>query len=77
MEVRRQGAEGGGQNSEAGGPQLPVRGPAPRSLHRVIDNQGRIVPKGSNAAIGAVRGEIIIRLDAHTPGTPRIMWLAA
>ena len=33
---------------------------------RVIDNPGRIVSTGLNAAIGAATGEIIIRMDAHT-----------
>src|SRR5262249_35379670 len=33
---------------------------------RIIDNPGRIVSTGLNAAIGAATGEIIIRMDAHT-----------
>ena len=33
---------------------------------RMIDNPGRIVSTGLNAAILASRGEIIIRMDAHT-----------
>lgn len=33
---------------------------------RVILNHGRIVSMGLNAAIRAARGEIIIRMDAHT-----------
>lgn len=33
---------------------------------RVIDNPGRIVSTGLNAAIRAARGEIIVRMDAHT-----------
>jgi len=33
---------------------------------RMIDNPGRIVSTGLNAAIGAATGEIIIRMDAHT-----------
>ncbi len=33
---------------------------------RVIDNPGRIVPTGLNAAIRAARGQIVIRMDAHT-----------
>ena len=33
---------------------------------RMIDNPGRIVSTGLNAAIGASTGEIIIRMDAHT-----------
>jgi glycosyltransferase involved in cell wall biosynthesis len=32
----------------------------------MIDNPGRIVSTGLNAAIGAANGNIIIRLDAHT-----------
>jgi len=37
---------------------------------RVIDNPGRIVSAGLNAAIRAARGEIIIRMDAHTEYAP-------
>jgi succinoglycan biosynthesis protein ExoA len=37
---------------------------------RVIPNQGRIVSTGLNAAIRAARGEIIIRMDAHTSYAP-------
>jgi succinoglycan biosynthesis protein ExoA len=33
---------------------------------RVIDNPGRIVSSGLNAAIQAAQGKIIIRMDAHT-----------
>lgn len=33
---------------------------------KVIENSGRIVSTGLNAAIGAARGEVIIRMDAHT-----------
>jgi succinoglycan biosynthesis protein ExoA len=37
---------------------------------RIIDNPGRIVSTGLNAAIRAARGEIILRLDAHTEYAP-------
>jgi len=33
---------------------------------RIIDNPGRIVSTGLNAAIGAATGDVIIRMDAHT-----------
>jgi glycosyltransferase involved in cell wall biosynthesis len=33
---------------------------------RIIDNPQKITPTGLNSAIKAARGEIIIRLDAHT-----------
>lgn len=33
---------------------------------RVLNNPGRIVSTGLNAAIRAARGEIIVRMDAHT-----------
>jgi len=33
---------------------------------RILDNTGRIVSTGLNAAIRVARGEIIIRMDAHT-----------
>lgn len=33
---------------------------------RIIDNPGRIVSTGLNAAIGAATGDIIIRMDVHT-----------
>lgn len=32
----------------------------------IIDNPGRIVPTGLNAAIRQARGEIIVRVDGHT-----------
>jgi len=37
---------------------------------RLIDNPGRIVSTGLNTAILAARGEIIIRMDAHTEYAP-------
>ncbi len=37
---------------------------------RMIDNPSRIVSTGLNAAIRAARGEIIIRMDAHTKYAP-------
>jgi succinoglycan biosynthesis protein ExoA len=37
---------------------------------RVVDNPKRVTPAGLNAAIKASRGEIIIRVDAHTEYAP-------
>ena len=37
---------------------------------RVIDNPGRIVSTGLNAAIAAAHGDVIIRMDAHTRYAP-------
>lgn len=37
---------------------------------RVIDNPRRAVPAGLNAAIREARGEIILRMDAHTSYAP-------
>jgi succinoglycan biosynthesis protein ExoA len=37
---------------------------------RVLDNPGRIVSTGLNTAIRAARGEIIVRMDAHTLYAP-------
>lgn len=37
----------------------------PERQVRVIDNPGRIVPTGLNAAIRAARGEVVIRMDGH------------
>jgi succinoglycan biosynthesis protein ExoA len=37
---------------------------------RVLNNLGRIVSTGLNAAIKAARGEIIVRMDAHTTYAP-------
>jgi len=37
---------------------------------RLIDNPGRIVSTGLNAAIRAARGAIIVRMDAHTEYAP-------
>src|SRR6266516_1777245 len=36
----------------------------------ILDNPGRIVSTGLNAAIRAARGEIIVRMDAHTIYAP-------
>src|SRR5256885_11719548 len=38
---------------------------------RILDNPGRIVSTGLNTAIRAARGEIIVRMDAHTIYAPR------
>jgi succinoglycan biosynthesis protein ExoA len=40
--------------------------PIVRTIVRMIDNPGRIVSTGLNAAILASTGEIIVRMDAHT-----------
>lgn len=37
---------------------------------RMLDNPGRIVSTGLNAAIAAARGEVIVRMDAHTIYAP-------
>lgn len=37
---------------------------------RLIDNPGRIVPTGLNAAIAQARGEIIVRVDGHCEIAP-------
>lgn len=37
---------------------------------RVIDNPGRIVSTGLNAAIAAAKGEVILRLDGHAEIAP-------
>jgi len=37
---------------------------------RILDNPGRIVSTGLNAAIRAARGDIIVRMDAHTIYAP-------
>ncbi len=37
---------------------------------RLIDNPGKIVSTGLNAAIRVARGEIIVRMDAHTVYAP-------
>src|ERR1700693_2534017 len=37
---------------------------------RVMDNPGKIASTGLNAAIREARGEVIIRMDAHTDYAP-------
>jgi glycosyltransferase involved in cell wall biosynthesis len=37
---------------------------------RAIDNPGRIASTGLNAALGLARGEVIVRMDAHTEYAP-------
>jgi succinoglycan biosynthesis protein ExoA len=36
----------------------------------VLDNEGRIVPTGLNKGIAVARGEIVVRVDAHTVLSP-------
>src|SRR6266581_1092719 len=43
---------------------------ARHSKLRVLTNSGRIVSRGLNAAIRAARGEVIVRMDAHTIYAP-------
>lgn len=52
----------------ASSPQLSALSPGPTL--RVIDNPGRIVSTGLNAAIRGTRGDIIVRMDAHTQYAP-------
>ncbi len=42
-------------------PQVPVR---------VIDNPGKIVPTGFNAALAQARGDVIVRIDGHCEIAP-------
>jgi succinoglycan biosynthesis protein ExoA len=37
---------------------------------QIVDNPGRIVPTGLNAAVRVAQGQIIIRMDAHTEYAP-------
>ena len=59
-----------GQPPEAGGQGASSPGASPVSTLRVIDNPGRIVSTGLNAAIRAARGMVIVRLDAHSEYAP-------
>lgn len=43
---------------------------AQHATWRMIDNPGRIVPTGLNAAMAAARGEIIARVDGHCEIAP-------
>jgi glycosyltransferase involved in cell wall biosynthesis len=65
-EVSSQRTEVSSQWSAVSGPPSAVS----RPVIRVIDNPGRITSKGLNAAIRVSRGDIIIRLDAHTDYAP-------
>ncbi len=42
----------------------------PDFLLRVVDNARRTIPSGLNLAIAAARGEILLRLDAHSMPIP-------
>ncbi len=46
------------------------RSPKHAAPFRLVDNPGRIVSTGLNAAIRTARGEYIVRLDAHTEYAP-------
>lgn len=37
---------------------------------RLVDNPGRIVSTGLNAALAAARGEVVVRMDVHTDYAP-------
>jgi glycosyltransferase involved in cell wall biosynthesis len=72
-EVGGQGSAVSSQSSVVSSPPSEVRGQ--RSVVgglsvRLIDNPGRIVSTGLNAAIRAARGDIIVRMDAHTEYAP-------
>jgi glycosyltransferase involved in cell wall biosynthesis len=56
--------------SEDGTRQILERLAAAEPRLRVIDNPKRIVSTGLNAAIRQARGEVILRLDAHTEYAP-------
>jgi glycosyltransferase involved in cell wall biosynthesis len=56
--------------SEDGTRQILERLAAAEPRLRVIDNPQRIVSTGLNAAIHQARGEVIVRLDAHTDYAP-------
>lgn len=45
-----------------------------RPHFRIIDNPGRIVSTGLNAAIRAARGDIVIRMDGHTEYAANYVW---
>ena len=43
---------------------------AQHSQVRLLNNQGRIVSTGLNAALRTARGEVVVRMDAHTTYAP-------
>lgn len=69
-EVRSQRAEVGGPSARRPSATGVLPAAMPPPLLRVIDNPGRIVSKGLNAAVRAARGGIIVRMDAHTEYAP-------
>ncbi len=52
--------------SEDGTRELVARQARADARVRLVDNPGRIVPTGLNAAIRESRGEVIVRVDGHT-----------
>ena len=42
----------------------------PRHQVEIVDNPGRIVPTGFNAALERARGDVIVRVDGHTVVAP-------
>jgi len=48
----------------------------PELAVKVIDNPARIIPAGLNLAIGVARGEVIVRVDAHSAPNPDYMSLS-
>jgi len=56
--------------SDDGTREILVRYTREDARFRVIDNPSRTVPAGLNAAIRQARGEIVLRMDAHTSYAP-------
>src|SRR5947199_4223367 len=56
--------------SDDGAREILARYAAREPRIRIIDNPARAVPAGLNAAIRRARGEIILRMDAHTAYAP-------
>ena len=65
-----------GQSDDGTAEWLAARAAADPRL-RVIDNPGRIVSTGLNAAIAAARGEVVVRMDVHTSYAPDYIALCA
>jgi succinoglycan biosynthesis protein ExoA len=56
--------------SNDGTREILARLAAAHACLRLVDNPGQIVPTGLNLAIRAARGQIIVRIDAHTQYAP-------
>jgi succinoglycan biosynthesis protein ExoA len=56
--------------SDDGTREIVARAAAADPVVRLLDNPGRVIPSALNLGIAAARGDVIVRMDAHTTYPP-------